>query len=80
MQGNQGRLFDQLPLPEEVTRLVRIAGSAKTLSPAQRTFNRLSQELDGLEKSVALWNDRIQRLGQRMRAEMLSRLEALKET
>lgn len=79
MQGKQGRLFDHLPLPEEARQQVRIAGSGARLDPAQRTFNRLSSEIEQLEEDIQRWQRRIARLEQRLPTEMLPRLEQLKQ-
>ena len=79
MSGKQGRLFDQLPLPEEIRKQVRIVGSDKRLDPAQRTFNRLSAEVGALQEEIQLWQQRIARLGQRLQTEMLPQLERLRQ-
>ncbi len=79
MKAKQGRLFEHLPMPEGASQLVRIAGDPHALHPAQRTFNRLSQELEKLEASTERWRRRIQHLVRRLHAEMLPRYEALKE-
>ncbi|WP_018954920.1 J domain-containing protein [Thioalkalivibrio sulfidiphilus] len=77
MQGKQGRLFDDLPVPEDVRELVRISGHNKQLDPEQRTFNRLSGQVRQLQEDVALWQEQISRLAQRVHAEMLPRIERL---
>ncbi len=79
MNGKQGRLFDQLPLPEEVKQQVRIAGGSKQLDLAQRTFNRLCAEVEALQEEIQLWQQRIARLGQRLQTEMLPQLERLRQ-
>jgi archaellum component FlaC len=77
MQGKQGRLFDHLPVPGEAGRQVRIAGSGNRLDPAQRTFNRLSEEVGRLQEEIERWQQRIIRLGQRLQAEMMPGIERL---
>lgn len=79
MQGKQGSLFDQLPLPEEMTQQVRIAGSSTQLDPAQRAFNRLSNEVGRLQEEIQRWQQRIALLGQRLQDEMLPQLNRLRQ-
>jgi hypothetical protein len=78
MQGKQGRLFDHLPIPDEFGQQVRIVGSSKHLDPAQRTFNRLSDEVARLQEDIQRWQQRITRLAQRVEAEMLPRIDEMK--
>lgn len=75
MTSQQGRLFDDLPLPEGLTNVVRIAGSSKQLDPAQRSFNRLTDQVRKKREELARWQAQFDRLRQRTLAEMLPLLE-----
>lgn len=75
MTAQQGRLFDDLPLPEDLTHIVKIAGSTKQLDPAQRTFNRLTDQVRSKREALAQWQAGLDRLRQRALTEMLPLLE-----
>lgn len=53
MTTQQDRLFVDLPLPEGLAKVVKIAGSSKHLAPAQRTFNRLTDQVRNKRETVA---------------------------
>lgn len=71
MSTQQGRLFDDLPLPEELTHIVKIAGSSKQLGPAQRAFNRLTDQVRDKREAVARWQAQLEHLRQRALTEMM---------
>ncbi len=75
MTKQQGRLFDDLPLPEGLTNVVKIAGSSKQLDPAQRTFNRLTDQVREKRETVARWKAQFDHLHQRALSEMMPLLE-----
>lgn len=75
MTKQQGRLFDDLPLPEDLTNAVKIAGSSKQLNPAQRTFNRLTDQVREKREAVARWKAQFDHLHQRVLSEMMPLLE-----
>ncbi len=75
MTKQQGRLFDDLPLPEGLTNVVKIADSRKQLDPAQRTFNRLTDQVRKKRETVARWKAQLDHLHQRAYSEMMPLLE-----
>ena len=79
MSQHSGSLFNDLPLPEEVKGLVKIPGSSNRLDPAQRTFNRLTDQVRRLRDEVAQWQKRLDDLRQRGRAKLLPLLDAMQQ-
>lgn len=77
MSKEQGRLFEDLPLPEDLTHIVKIAGSTKQLDPAQRTFNRLTDQVRKKRETVAHWKAQFDHLHRRTHSEMMPVLEEM---
>ncbi|MCX7672201.1 MAG: J domain-containing protein [Thiobacillaceae bacterium] len=78
MSAKQGRLFDDLPMPEGMANLVKIAGSTRQLDPEQRHFNRLTDQVRRRREELRLWQERFDRLRQRVTSELLPLIEQMR--
>jgi len=75
----QGQLFDDLPpIPALAERPV-IPGAAKTLTPAQRRFNKLTRQVQGLREEIETLHQICQRALQRFQQECLPVYQRLDE-
>ena len=75
--AKQAPLFDE-PTPVNGAELLRIDQSSSTLNPAQRTFNRLTEQIARARAKLTLWEVMADRLQQRVGGEMQPGLDALK--
>ncbi len=73
----QASLFDDPTQPSSASDLLQIDQGPTTLSPAQRSFNRLTQQLARARLLLEQWTQTQQRIGERVLAEMAPDTELL---
>jgi hypothetical protein len=67
---HQASLFDAEPAPVASADLLRIDQGAAALTPAQQTFNRLTEQIGRAREKLASWEALAQRLHERTGSEM----------
>jgi len=75
--AKQASLFDADPSPVSSAELLRIDQSKPTLNPAQRTFNRLTEQITRARSNLTQWEAMGQHVQQRVSGEMQPAIDAL---
>lgn len=73
----QASLFDQGEISASTAELLRIDQGRVALNPAQRTFNRLTEQIERARATLARWETVAERLHQRVGVEMQPVVAAL---